>query len=151
MGTAEQLIAAARGGDATTLGRLLEVYRNYLRLLARLELDRRLRGKLDASDVVQEAFLDAHRYFPAFRGTAEAKFVAWLREILAGTMPTRSGGMSVRRPGTSGWSGRSFAAGRPNSSRLARPPRCRSEKNARGRTSSSATRAHSRASAKSCD
>jgi RNA polymerase sigma-70 factor (ECF subfamily) len=84
--TADQLIAAARGGDAATLGRLLEVYRNYLRLLARVELDRRLRGKVDASDVVQEAFLDAHRYFPGFRGTAEAQFVAWLREILAGTM-----------------------------------------------------------------
>jgi RNA polymerase sigma-70 factor (ECF subfamily) len=84
--TADQLIVAARGGDAATLGRLLEVYRNYLRLLARVELDRRLRGKIDASDVVQEAFLDAHRYFPAFRGTAEAQFVAWLREILAGTM-----------------------------------------------------------------
>lgn len=83
--TADQMIADARG-DAATLGRLLEQYRHYLRLLARIEIGRKLQGKLDASDVVQDAFLDAHRYFPNFRGTAEPQFVVWLREILAGTL-----------------------------------------------------------------
>jgi RNA polymerase sigma-70 factor (ECF subfamily) len=83
---AERLIAGARAGDAATLGRLLELYRNYLRLLARVEIGRQLQGKVDASDVVQEAFLDAHRYFPNFRGTAEPQFVQWLREVLAGTL-----------------------------------------------------------------
>ena len=83
---AERLIAGARAGDAATLGRLLELYRNYLRLLARVEIGRRLQGKVDASDVVQEVFLDAHRYFPTFRGTAEPQFVQWLREVLAGTL-----------------------------------------------------------------
>jgi RNA polymerase sigma-70 factor (ECF subfamily) len=83
---AERLIAGARAGDTATLGRLLELYRNYLRLLARVEIGRRLQGKVDASDVVQEVFLDAHRYFPTFRGTAEPQFVQWLREVLAGTL-----------------------------------------------------------------
>ena len=83
---AERLIADAKAGDPATLGRLLEPYRHYLRLLARLEIGRRLQGKVDASDVVQECFLDAHRYFPSFRGAAEAQFVQWLREILAGTL-----------------------------------------------------------------
>lgn len=82
----ERLIAQARGGDAPTLGRLLESYRNYLRLLARIQIGRRLQGKIDASDVVQETFLDANRYFANFRGHAEAQFVQWLREILAGTL-----------------------------------------------------------------
>ena len=81
----EPLLDAARA-DPAALGRLLEQYRNYLRLLARVELGRRLQGKVDASDVVQDAFLDAHRYFPNFRGTVEAQFVGWLREILAGTL-----------------------------------------------------------------
>ena len=81
----DQMIADARG-DAAVLGRLLEQYRQYLRLLARIEIGRKLQGKLDASDVVQDAFLDAHRYFPNFRGTAEPQFVQWLREILAGTL-----------------------------------------------------------------
>lgn len=84
-GDAEKLIADAHR-DAATLGRLLEQYRNYLRLLARIEIGRKLQGKVDASDVVQDAFLDAHRYFPNFRGTAEPQFVQWLREILAGTL-----------------------------------------------------------------
>jgi RNA polymerase sigma-70 factor, ECF subfamily len=85
-GDAERMIADARAGDNATLGRLLELYRNYLRVLARVEIGRRLQGKIDASDVVQEAFLDAHRYFPRFRGTAEPQFAGWLREILAGTL-----------------------------------------------------------------
>lgn len=71
------------GGDAE-LGALLEVYRNYLRLLARLEIGKRLQGKLDASDLVQETFLDAHRYFPKFAGHEEPQFAHWLRTILAG-------------------------------------------------------------------
>jgi RNA polymerase sigma-70 factor (ECF subfamily) len=82
----DRMIAEARAGDAAALGRLLEMYRNYLRLLARVEIGRRLQGKVDASDVVQETFLDAHRYFPAFRGSAEGQFVGWLRQILAGTL-----------------------------------------------------------------
>jgi len=82
----EQMIEEARAGDVAALGRLLERHRNYLRLLARIEIGRRLQGKLDASDLVQEVFLDAHRYFPAFRGAAENQFVRWLREILAGTL-----------------------------------------------------------------
>jgi RNA polymerase sigma-70 factor, ECF subfamily len=80
------LLDAARGGDQVTLGRLLEAHRDYLRLLARMQIGRQLQGKVDASDVVQEAFLDAHRYFTGFRGTTEPQFVHWLREILAGTL-----------------------------------------------------------------
>ncbi|MGC4034035.1 MAG: sigma-70 family RNA polymerase sigma factor [Tepidisphaeraceae bacterium] len=47
---------------------------------------RKLRGKVDPSDVVQETFLDAHRQFPNFRGTHEAELAAWLRRILAGQL-----------------------------------------------------------------
>ncbi len=82
----QQLLSEARGGDGADLGRLLEQYRNYLRLLARIEIGRKLQGKVDASDLVQEVFLDAHRHFPSFRGTAEPQFAHWLREILAGTL-----------------------------------------------------------------
>lgn len=82
----QQLLLEARTGDGAILGRLLEQYRNYLRVLARIEIGRKLQGKVDASDLVQEVFLDAHRYFPQFRGTAEPQFAQWLREILAGTL-----------------------------------------------------------------
>jgi RNA polymerase sigma-70 factor (ECF subfamily) len=83
MANPEQLIQEARSGREAVLGSLLELYRNYLRLLARLEIGRRLQGKLDASDVVQETFLEAHRHFGQFRGTEEPQFVSWLRQILA--------------------------------------------------------------------
>lgn len=79
----ERLIDRARAGDASVLGRLLEGYRNYLTLLARLTLGRRLQGKLDDSDLVQEAFLEAYRDFAQFRGTTEKELTSWLRRILA--------------------------------------------------------------------
>lgn len=81
--TTDQLIADARTGSAAALGSLLELYRNYLRLLARVEVGRRLQGKLDASDLVQETFTEAHRNFGLFRGNAERQLVSWLRQILA--------------------------------------------------------------------
>jgi RNA polymerase sigma-70 factor (ECF subfamily) len=82
---ATELLVAARN-NPTALGRLLDQYRHYLRLLARIEIGKRLQGKVDASDVVQEAFIHAHHYFPNFRGESEAQLTAWLREILAGTL-----------------------------------------------------------------
>jgi RNA polymerase sigma-70 factor (ECF subfamily) len=78
-----QLLHQAQAGDGTALGRLLEVYRAYLIVLARVQIGRRLQGKADASDVVQEAFLGACRDFPQFRGNTEKEFLGWLRQILA--------------------------------------------------------------------
>jgi RNA polymerase sigma-70 factor (ECF subfamily) len=54
-----------------------------LHLLARMQLDRRLQGKLDASDVVQQTLLQAHRARAQFRGQSPGKLAAWLRQILA--------------------------------------------------------------------
>jgi RNA polymerase sigma-70 factor (ECF subfamily) len=80
------LLHQARGGDQGVLGALLERYRRYLTLLARLEIGRHLRSKLDASDVVQETFLEAHRHFVGFGGGNEAQLIRWLRQILAATL-----------------------------------------------------------------
>ncbi len=79
----EALIAQARAGDAGALGRLLERYRAYLTLLARLQIGRRLQGKADCADLVQDTFLEAARHFGRFRGEAEPELAAWLRQILA--------------------------------------------------------------------
>jgi RNA polymerase sigma-70 factor (ECF subfamily) len=77
------LLGEARDGRPEALGRLLDHYRPYLRLLARLHVAARLQKELDGSDVVQETFLDAARDFPQFRGSSEAEFVAWLKRLLA--------------------------------------------------------------------
>src|SRR5262245_8294602 len=82
----EQLLALARAGRPEALGRLLGLYRGYLALLARLQLDRRLQSKVDDSDLIQETFLQAHRHFGRFRGTTEGELVSWLRTILATTL-----------------------------------------------------------------
>lgn len=79
----EELLALARSGDVGARGHLLELYRNYLTLLARLQVDRRLQGKVDPADLVQETFLEAHRDFDQFRGLSEAELAGWLRRILA--------------------------------------------------------------------
>jgi RNA polymerase sigma-70 factor (ECF subfamily) len=84
--TTQLLLERARGGDDAALGRLLESYSNYLTLLARVQIGRRIQGKVDAGDVVQEVFLEAHRQIANFRGTTEAELVAWLRKILAGQL-----------------------------------------------------------------
>jgi RNA polymerase sigma-70 factor (ECF subfamily) len=78
----EQLLAQARGGAAAALGRLLELYRNYLRLMARSLIGGALQTRLDPSDVVQETFLKAHVDFDQFLGQTEPELVAWLRTIL---------------------------------------------------------------------
>ena len=79
----EELLRRARAGDAPALGQLLENYRRYLALLARLQIDRWLQSKVDAADLVQETFLEAHRDFPQFQGATEAEWVNWLRQLLA--------------------------------------------------------------------
>jgi RNA polymerase sigma-70 factor (ECF subfamily) len=81
--TGDELIRRARAGDGDALGQLLERYRNYLLLLTRVQIGRRLQGKFDAADVVQETFLRAHGKFSQFEGATEAEFVCWLREVLA--------------------------------------------------------------------
>jgi RNA polymerase sigma-70 factor (ECF subfamily) len=82
----ERLMGEAQAGDAAALGQLLQLYRNYLGLLARLHIDRRLQGKVDASDLVQETFLKAHRNFGQFRGSTEEELVSWLRQILTNNL-----------------------------------------------------------------
>jgi RNA polymerase sigma-70 factor (ECF subfamily) len=76
------LLEKARSGDAESRGLLLDRYRNYLNLLARGMIGGAVRLNLDASDLVQQTFLEAHRDLPRFRGSGESELTAWLRRIL---------------------------------------------------------------------
>jgi RNA polymerase sigma-70 factor, ECF subfamily len=82
----EELLRLARAEDGPARGQLLEMYRHYLTLLARLQIGRRLQGKVDPSDLVQETFLKAHRDLALFRGRTEPELAGWLRQILAANL-----------------------------------------------------------------
>lgn len=76
-------IRAARAGDDSARRRLFEAGRSYLAVAAAYHLQRRLRAKVDVSDVVQETLLDAHGGFDRFAGTTAGEWLAWLRRIAA--------------------------------------------------------------------
>ena len=88
--TPEILLARVRGGDQAALGQLLDLYRNYLRVVARTMVGRALRVRFDASDLVQETFLKAHQEFGQFLGDTEPELTAWLRQILVRTLANQA-------------------------------------------------------------
>jgi RNA polymerase sigma-70 factor (ECF subfamily) len=79
------VLLAARRGDAEALGRLLDSFRPYVRVIVRALRDRRVQGRLDESDFVQDALLEAHRSFASFNGETVAELVVWLRQIVIRT------------------------------------------------------------------
>src|SRR5205085_4743368 len=76
------LLAQARAGDAAARDRLFARCRDYLGLAARARVETWLRAKVDASDLVQQTLMEAHRGFGRFQGATEAEWLAWLRRIL---------------------------------------------------------------------
>ena len=82
----EHLLAQARAGKLECLGQLLQLYSNYLKLLAATQIDDKLRARCSPSDVVQETFCEAHRDFQQFRGQSMPEFLAWIRRILVNNL-----------------------------------------------------------------
>lgn len=76
------LLAQARRGDADALGSLLEAQRPGLHVQAERQLQGRLAARVDASDIIQQTFLEAHRSFAQFQGEHEPEWTAWLQRIL---------------------------------------------------------------------
>jgi RNA polymerase sigma-70 factor, ECF subfamily len=74
------------GSETQLPGRSVEQYREYLRLLARLQLDPRLQSKLDPSDLVQQTLTKAHQNIAQYRGKTDAEMAGWLRRILSNTL-----------------------------------------------------------------
>jgi len=78
-----KLIERARAGDAECRDRLFALCRRYLGFVARSQVETWLRVKVDASDLVQQTMLEAHRDFADFEGKSEKEWLAWLRKILS--------------------------------------------------------------------
>lgn len=77
----DDLLRRAKAGDAAALGALFAHYRERLRKMVSLRLDRRVAGRLDASDVLQEAYLDVARRFSEYVAAPAVPFYVWLRAL----------------------------------------------------------------------
>jgi RNA polymerase sigma-70 factor (ECF subfamily) len=75
------LLGRARTGDEQALAALFTHYRGRLKRMVHLRLDRRLFGRVDASDVLQEAYLEVHKRFPEFARNGSLPFFFWLRLV----------------------------------------------------------------------
>lgn len=76
------LLERARGGDRAALDELFAASRNLIAIVAPAQLESWLQAKVDASDLVQQTLLEAHRGFAGFQGQTEGEWIAWLRRIL---------------------------------------------------------------------
>ncbi|HEV3417917.1 MAG TPA: sigma-70 family RNA polymerase sigma factor [Pirellulales bacterium] len=97
-----QLLCLARLGDSEARDRLFATCRNYLAVVARAEVGSWLQAKVDASDLVQQTMLDAHRGLGQFRGSTEGEWLGWLRQILshnAADFVRHYGDAAMRRAG----------------------------------------------------
>lgn len=81
-GDLRQIIDAARRGEQSQLGILLDLYRGYLMTVAAEKLSPQFFAKVSPSDLVQETLLNATKGFAEFRGSTEAELRAWLTQIL---------------------------------------------------------------------
>ena len=77
--TNEELLDAAKGGDESALAVLVERHRDRLERMVRLRMDRRLQGRVDPADVVQEAYLAVRGKFPQYCAEPRLPFFLWLR------------------------------------------------------------------------
>jgi RNA polymerase sigma-70 factor (ECF subfamily) len=77
----EELLRRAKAGDEQALAALFTHYRARLKRLIHLRLDRRLSGRVDASDVLQEAYLEVHKRFAEYAREAPLPFYLWLRLV----------------------------------------------------------------------
>jgi RNA polymerase sigma-70 factor (ECF subfamily) len=75
----DDLLRRAKEGDSQSLAELFGIYRERLKRMVRLRLDHRLQGRIDLSDVLQEAYLDLARRAPEYFAESTMPFFLWLR------------------------------------------------------------------------
>ena len=80
-GYPDELVARLQGGDEQALAELFSMHRERLRRMVDFRMDRRLRGRVDASDILQEAYLAASQRVHHYTKKPEMSFFVWLRQI----------------------------------------------------------------------
>ncbi|WP_437204648.1 sigma-70 family RNA polymerase sigma factor [Planctomicrobium sp. SH664] len=76
------LLEQARQGNTSARDELFQSCRNYLNLVARMQVESWMRTRVDASDLVQQTLLEAHRGFDKFAGSSEGEWLGWLKQML---------------------------------------------------------------------
>ncbi|HWL07549.1 MAG TPA: sigma-70 family RNA polymerase sigma factor [Planctomicrobium sp.] len=110
--TLERLVNDVIHGDRTALARLFDYYRERLWRIVQFRMNKRLVGRVDADDVLQEAYLDAEKRIEHFLYDSPESFFIWLRLIVNQTlidvhrrhMETQSRDVARERPNSRGWS-----------------------------------------------
>lgn len=77
-----ELLSRARGGDQDALDEIFARHRDRLRRVIEVRLDRRLQGRVDASDVVQDGFLDVARRLEEYLREPRLPLFLWLRLVV---------------------------------------------------------------------
>jgi RNA polymerase sigma-70 factor (ECF subfamily) len=80
-GDVSDLLRRAAAGDERAVQDLFGRYRDRLKRMVRLRLNRRLQGRVDDSDVLQEAYLDVSRRLPEYLADPTVPFFLWLRHL----------------------------------------------------------------------
>jgi RNA polymerase sigma-70 factor (ECF subfamily) len=78
---AAELLQRAAAGNQDAVNELFTLYRDRLRAMVRLRLNRRLQGRIDPSDVLQEAYVEVCRVLPDYLRSPTMPFFLWLRHI----------------------------------------------------------------------
>jgi RNA polymerase sigma-70 factor (ECF subfamily) len=81
-GETDELLQRAAQGEQQALTDLFDRYRSRLKKMVRLRLNRRLQGRVDDSDILQDAYLEAARRLPDYLDDPQAPFFLWLRRIV---------------------------------------------------------------------
>jgi RNA polymerase sigma-70 factor, ECF subfamily len=80
-GHSAELLQRAATGDEEAVNELFARHRERLRAMVRLRLNRRLQGRVDPSDVLQDAYLEVCKHFPEYVRAPTLPFFLWLRHI----------------------------------------------------------------------
>jgi RNA polymerase sigma-70 factor (ECF subfamily) len=79
--TTQQLLLQAEGGNPQAVNKLLERHRQALRRMVAARMDRGMVQRVDASDIVQETLIEAHRRLSDYIHDGSMPFHLWLRQI----------------------------------------------------------------------